>query len=386
MNCAALSPQGLERLRSGHPWFFPIHFKELPKAGPGEIIGVKDFRGRIRGYGFFSPHSRLLVRLITRQEEEINLEFWLRRLLTAGKKREKSSPEADAYRMVFGDADGFPGLILDRYGQVGVFQSLIPGMDLLLPQLANLAQEAFSFKAILFRNDAEVRKLERLPLKKTVFLGEIPKDLVIREGPLSFRVDPFIGHKTGLYLDQRENRLAVPRYLTGEVLDAFSYQGGFALHAARKASQVWAIEDSEPALETARDNAALNQIPNCRWIKGNVFDVLKRMTVEGRTFDGIVLDPPPFARKKGDQAAAFKGYLELNRLALRCLNPGGILFTFSCSYHLTEPLFLNILALAAAKRNRPLFLLEKRTQARDHPILATLPESYYLKCLIFQSG
>ena len=293
-----------------------------------------------------------------------------------------------ACRLVFSEADGIPGLIADWYAGHLVIQTLIPGIDRILDQLGLFFQELIHPDSILIRNDFEARSIEHLPQEVRTFYGRIPEKVRVEEGPVQYEVDLVSGQKTGAYLDQRENRLHLVSYpqSQGRVLDCFCYTGGFALHLARKAKEVLAVDDSASALEMARKNAELNGFSSITFQKRNIFDYLKEADEQGLKFDLIVLDPPPFARKKSAVSSALRGYQELNRRALRCLNPGGILSTYSCSYNISESLFLDILSHSAQKAGGRILLLEKRMQSGDHPVLINFPESLYLKGLILQKA
>jgi 23S rRNA (cytosine1962-C5)-methyltransferase len=296
--------------------------------------------------------------------------------------RRRVSPESNAVRLVYAEADGFPGLIVDSYDGHLVVQVHHAGIarefDLLLDLLNQLLQP----KSITLRNDSEVRRLEGLPLEIQVIAGHIPDRLVVQEGPVQFLVDIKHGQKTGMFLDQRENHLAAATWAQGEVLDCFSYQGGFALHAARSASSVVAVDSSAPSLHLAKKNASLNQITNIDWVQANCFEFLKAAVAAEKKYDMIILDPPAFAKSRADRQSAFKGYRDLNRRALLLLKPGGVLVTCSCSYNLSPEQFLDVLRQACRESRRQARLIQCRGAARDHPVLLSLPESSYLKCNI----
>jgi len=383
---ALLTPKGEKWLRSGHPWIFRDDVSILDKVENGDVTALYNLKNIFLGWAFYSRYSRITFRLITLEPLIIDQAFWRLTLQKAIKGRKEFLNLDQACRLVFSEADGLPGLIADWYAGHLVLQSLIPGIERLLNQLGELFQELLNPKSILIRNDLEARSLEHLIQEVRTFSGQIPEKVLIQEGLIQYWVDLLSGQKTGAYLDQRENRLylALCAQSQGRVLDCFCYTGGFALHLARKANEVWAIEDSAKALEWGKLNAELNGVSNITFQKKNVFELLKEVEEQGRRFDLIVLDPPPFARKKSAVSGALRGYQEINRRALKCLNPGGILSTYSCSYNITEPLFLDILAQSARKAGNRVYLLEKRMQARDHPILLNFPESYYLKGLNVQ--
>ena len=383
---AILTPKGERWLRSGHPWIFRDDILTLNEAENGEVVslfgGQKNFLGR----AFYSRHSRITFRLISSTPQIIDQPYWVQTLQKALEARKELLGRDQACRLVFSEADNLPGLIADWYAGHLVIQTLIPGTDRLLNQFGNIFQELLHPESILIRNDLEARSLEHLPQEIRVFAGKVPEKILVREGDVRYWVDPLKGQKTGAYLDQRENRLHLISYKQsrGRVLDCFCYTGNFALHLARGAGEVLAIDDSAPALEWGKKNAEQNGFSNISFQKKNAFDFLKEAEEQGQRFDMIILDPPPFARRKPAVSAALRGYQELNRRALKCLNPGGVLSTFSCSYHITEPLFQDLLAHSAQKAGGRFFLLEKRMQARDHPILLNFPESHYLKGLILQ--
>jgi 23S rRNA (cytosine1962-C5)-methyltransferase len=383
---ALLTAKGEKWLRSGHPWIFRDDVSILDKVENGDVAALYNLKNIFLGWAFYSRHSRITFRLITLEPLIIDQAFWRLTLQKAIKGRGDFLNLDQACRLVFSEADGLPGLIADWYAGHLVLQSLIPGIERVLNQLGELFQELLNPKSILIRNDLEARSLEHLIQEVRTFSGQVPEKVLIQEGPIQYWVDLLSGQKTGAYLDQRENRisLALRAQSQGRVLDCFCYTGGFALHLARKADEVWAIEDSAKALEWGKLNAKLNGVSNITFQKKNVFELLKEVEEQGQRFDLIVLDPPPFARKKSAVSGALRGYQEINRRALKCLNPGGILSTYSCSYNITEPLFLELLAQSAAKAGNRVYLLEKRTQARDHPILLNFPESYYLKGLNVQ--
>ena len=300
--------------------------------------------------------------------------------------RQRLAGDTEAYRLIYAEADGFPGLVADSYAGHLALQTLHPGMERLLPEIIELLQQQLHPKSITLRHDSEVRRLEGLPLEVKTVAGELPERVEVREGGVRLWVDIRGGQKTGLFLDQRENRAAAESYAGGRVLDAFAYQGAFGLHLATRAEHVTLVETSAAALEMARENGRLNDLDNLDYVKENVFGYLKAAVAAGERFDTVVLDPPAFAKSRGERTAAVKGYREINRRAFQLLNPGGVLITCSCSYNLSEPEFLGIVREAAAEARRQAKLIERRGAARDHPALLSLPESLYLKCLILEIG
>ena len=383
---AILTPKGERWFRSGHPWIFRDDVSSLNEAENGDIVALYNPQNTFLGWAFYSQHSRITFRFITSNPRIIDQAYWRLTLQKAVDSRKEFLDRNQACRLVFSEADGIPGLIADWYAGHLVIQTLIQGIDRILGQLGPIFHELFDPDSILIRNDFEARSIEHLPQEVRTFYGRVPEKVLVEEGPVRYEVDLVSGQKTGAYLDQRENRLHLVLYpqSQGRVLDSFCYTGGFALHLAGKANEVIAVDDSASALAWGQKNAELNGFSNITFQKKNIFDYLKDADEQGLKFDLIVLDPPPFARKKSAVSAALRGYQELNRRALRCLNPGGILSTYSCSYHITESLFLEILSHSAQKAGGRILLLEKRIQARDHPVLLTFPESLYLKGLILQ--
>jgi 23S rRNA (cytosine1962-C5)-methyltransferase len=381
---ALISAKGAARARAGHLWIYRSDLIGQPAIESGAVVRVVDQRGRFIAWAYYGKESEISLRLISKDDIEINRDFWLSRLRLAADWRRRVVSDADAYRLVHAEGDLLPGLIIDRYGDCFVIQTLTRGMDALKTMWMELLVEQFKPRLIVERNDAKVRLLEGLPMKSGSLYSVSPEpegELEITENGIKFRVNLLEGQKTGAFLDQRENRAAAMRYARGRGLDCFSFHGSFALHLAKGCDQVVAIDVSQPAIESARRNAELNDASNVQFIEANVFDQLRDYDDAGERFDTIVLDPPAFAKNRGAVEAALRGYKEINLRALRLLNPGGVLITCSCSYHVGEELFLGVLAEAARDAGRDVQIVEKRTQARDHPILLTVPETYYLKCI-----
>jgi 23S rRNA (cytosine1962-C5)-methyltransferase len=322
--------------------------------------------------------------MIARDEREPDEGLWRLRLDRAIRYREALHIDATAYRLVHGEADLLPSLIVDRYGEYLVLQSLSQGMDTLLPVLTPLLIERLEPKGILARNDPRVRLLEGLEQRIEVLSGTVPGVIEVREGAVTYDVDPYHGQKTGLFLDQRENRVAAALYAHGRLLDAFSYTGGFALALAPTCTDVIALDISEDAVARIEANARRNKLPNIRARAANVFDELRELERNGEQFDTIVLDPPAFARNKAAVSKALSGYKEINLRALKLLRPGGFLVTCSCSYNVGEAAFADVIAAAAVDARAEVAVVEKRMQGRDHPVLMTVPETYYLKCFILR--
>ena len=380
-----LTPKGERWARSGHPWVYLDDLDRPDAALSGEIVPVKGPQGKPLGLGFFNAKSKIGLRWIAQNPEQpINRDFWAGRLDQALKLRERVVQDSNACRLISSEADGFPGLIVDRYGPVLVLQSLCLGMEKILPVLIELLKERTQAVSIVSRNESHVRALEGLPLEKKLLFGPRPERVEIREGECRFLVDVWEGQKTGFYLDQRENRLRAREFARGRVLDVFAYQGGFALQVASRAQEVLAIEDSEAALSHLKENLSLNGITNVRAERGNAFDRLRELEKNGEAFDLVILDPPAFAKSKQEIQDAWRGYREINLRAMKILKPDGVLFTCSCSYNITDDIFTQILREAGRDAQRPARLVEIRTQSRDHPILLTHPESKYLKCLVLE--
>ncbi len=379
-----ITAKGMRWQRTGHPWLYRDDLAGEVKLPPGELTAVLGPQDRFLGQAFYSANSRIALRFVTYAEEPVDAAFWEQRLRRALEFRRRVVQDSDAFRLIYAEADGFPGLVADSYAGHLVLQSLHQGMERLLPELIGLLERHLTPKSVTLRHDAEVRQLEGLPLEVKTVSGELPDRVEVQTGGVRLWVDIRGGQKTGLFLDQRENRLAAAALIRGRVLDAFAYQGSFAMHLAPRAEHVTLVDSSAAALEMARENGQLNNLSNLEFVRENVFAYLKAAVAAGRRFDGIVLDPPAFARNRGERTAAGKGYKEINRRAFQLLNPGGVLVTCSCSYNLSEPDFLGIVREAAADAHRQAKLIERRGAARDHPALLSLPESLYLKCLILE--
>jgi 23S rRNA (cytosine1962-C5)-methyltransferase len=373
--------KGADRAASGHPWIFSSDVTDRDDAKPGDVVKVADPRGRPIGVAHYSSTSQITLRLLSSKPEPIDQEFFRRRLTAAIRHRERVVRNSNACRLVFSEADLLPGLIVDRYGTCLVIQTLSQGMDRARDLIVHCLKELLAPAGILARNDAAVRKLESLPLEVVVLSGEVPERVAIEMNGLHLEADLLKGQKTGVYLDQRENYLAASNFAAGRVLDCFTSTGGFALHAARKAESVEAVDSSANALATAESNARSNDISNIQFRQADVFDFLSGMD---RKYGMIVLDPPAFAKSRKMLDDAAKGYKEINLRALKLLGPGGILVTCSCSHHVSEAMLFEIVAQAALDAGKTLRVLERRTQAADHPILLTVPETLYLKCQILE--
>lgn len=375
---------GIERILSGHPWIYRADVAETAGAKPGSVVSIVDRRKRFWGQALYSSKSQIALRLLTREKRPFDRAFLAERIAAAAEFRERIVEGAQAYRLVASEGDLLPSLVIDRYAQCFVIQTLSQGMESFKPAVVDILRDRFAPLSILERNDAAVRALEELPEQKGVLAGENIQEVVVEENGVKFAFDLLGGQKTGGFLDQRENYAAASGYARGRALDAFCYTGGFALSMARRCESVLGVESSAEALRLARRNQELNGFSNLEWKEANCFDYLKAADQAGERFDTIVLDPPPFARHKSNLESALRGYKELNLRALKMLEPGGTLITCSCSYHVSEADLLEAVAGAALDAHRTVSVVERRTQSRDHPILLTVPETHYLKCLILR--
>ncbi len=376
--------KGAGRIAAGHPWIFASDVVERGEALPGDAVELRDPRGRSLGTAHYSSQSQITLRLLSSRAEEIGRNFFLGRISKAEAYRKRVVQGTEAYRVVYGEADLLPGLVIDRYGDYFAVQTLSQGMDRARGEIVSCIQELFAPKAVVARNEAAVRKQEGLPQETLVLAGDLPEGVHVNMNSLTWSIDLLHGQKTGIFLDQRENYIAAAKYAYGRALDCFTFNGGFALHLAKSCASVEAIDSSAAALQTAETNKRLNQIGNVAFQEDDVFDALVRFANGRRRFDTIVLDPPAFTKSRAAMEGAMRGYKEINQRALRLLDSGGVLITCSCSHHLSEALLLEMLASAALDAGRTLRVIERRTQALDHPILLTVPETLYLKCVIVQ--
>jgi 23S rRNA (cytosine1962-C5)-methyltransferase len=383
MPTVIVNKRGEDRIESGHPWIYRSDVAEV-RADAGAIVRVSGPRNRVLGEALFSDRSQITLRMLTRGEAKADEALLRRRLEQAIAFRDALKIEGSAYRLIHGEADLLPSLVVDRYGDYLVLQALSQGMDALTPRIVALLTELVGPKGILARNDPRVRLLEGLEQRVEVLHGHVPETIEVTEGRVHYSVDPFHGQKTGLFLDQRENRIAAAHYASGRVLDTFSYSGGFALALAPQCEEVIAIDISEDAVARIRSNAERNGLQNVQARAMNVFDELRELERRGEQFDTIVLDPPAFAKNKASVPKALSGYKEINLRALKLLKPGGYLVTCSCSYNVGESAFADVIASAAADARVDVTVVEKRMQARDHPVLMTVPETFYLKCFILR--
>jgi 23S rRNA (cytosine1962-C5)-methyltransferase len=378
-----ISSRGEDRLRSGHPWIYRADVTDV-RAAAGDVVLVRGPRGRPIGRALFSDRSQITLRILAYATDEGDVSALLRtRIEAAVAFRESLAIDATACRLVHGEADLLPSLIVDRYGDYLVVQTLSQGMDRLLPAIVSILDEVVHPRGILARNDPRARVLEGLEQQVEVLTGDVPEHVEVTEVGVTYDVDLRRGQKTGLFLDQRENRMAAAVYARGRLLDCFSYHGGFALVLGRRCRETIAIDVSADAIARLTENASRNGVAVETRV-GNVFDELRGLERLRERFDTIVLDPPAFAKNKRAVANAQAGYKEINLRALKLLNPGGTLVTCSCSYHVNEAMFAEIVFEAAVDAQAHVTVTEKRMQGRDHPVLLGMPESYYLKCFILR--
>ncbi len=376
-----------QRILLGHPWVYQNEIERVAgEFEPGDIVDVRDSRNRLIGRGYINPKSMITIRLLTRDDEQVDDRFVSERIRRALDYRRNTVGDIQCYRLVNAEADMLPGLIVDRFGEYLVFQTLTLGMDMRKPVIIECLDEMLSPKGIYERNDVPVRELEGL--RQCAGFAKGPFDTLVdtAENGLKITVDVQRGQKTGHFLDQRENRLATQNYACGRrVLDCFCHTGGFALNAALAGAEyVLGVDQSESALLIARKNAMDNSLAACEFVASNAFDFLRSEERRGSSYDLVILDPPAFAKSRSALAGAIRGYKEINLRAMKILNPGGTLITCSCSHHLDEAAFGQMLLEAAFDAGKTLRLIEKKTQPKDHPILLAAPETAYLKCFFFE--
>jgi 23S rRNA (cytosine1962-C5)-methyltransferase len=381
---ATLRRKGFAWYATGHAWIYRDDLARVEGAAPGDIVDVLDPRGRLLGRAFYGDRSKIALRLLTRDEKPVDDAFFERRIREAVARRRPSMEEGGALRLVYSEGDGLPGLIVDRYANWIVLQSLIPGSDSRVGLFASILRALLDPKGIVLRNDASARALEGLPLEKKVLQGGEPGLIEVVEGGIRYLADILNGHKTGAYLDQRGHRELVGRLARGKALDCFCYQGHFALHCAARAESVTALDSSREALAAMEKNIALNALSNVTPFEGNAFDLLRAWHREKKRFDTIVVDPPPLARRKAHAGDAMRGYKEINLRAMHLLAPGGILAAFCCSHNIPPDLFLDILRAAAADASCSFRVLHALGQPPDHPVLLNVPETAYLKGLVLE--
>jgi 23S rRNA (cytosine1962-C5)-methyltransferase len=382
---AQIKATAVHRIRRGHLWIYAGEWEHEPENAKSAIVHVVDSARNSLGYAFYSPHSQIRLRLISRGMEQPTKEFFRLRILASIERRRALFNTTSAFRLIFGEGDLLPGIIVDRYGDYLVLQTLSSCADALKPLLVEILEEAIHPKGILERNDARVRRLEGLEEMRSVLWGTVPDEAEIIENGIRFAVNLREGQKTGFFLDQRENRLAASRYASGQALDCFTNTGAFALQFAPHCESVLGVDISADSLDQARRNCMLNGFTNVDFVERNVFDFLRERESAGDTYELICLDPPAFAKNRKALRGARSGYKEINLRALKCLKPEGILITSSCSYHMSETDFFDLICEAAQDCHRFLQVLDRRGQACDHPVLAGMPETHYLKCFIIRA-
>jgi 23S rRNA (cytosine1962-C5)-methyltransferase len=383
MTPARVSARGAERWVRGHPWIYRSDVEHHPaEAG---LVPVHDPRGRFIGQGLLSPGSEIRLRLLERTDATVDAAWWRRRIEGAAERRE--GIDATAYRVVHGEGDGLPALVVDRYDRWLVAQILSAGLETMRRPILDALVAQFQPEGILLRHDVPARRREQLPADIEQAVGSVPREIEVREGAVRYLAAPWEGQKTGAFLDQRPNRLLAGEITRpgGRALDCFAYHGSFALHLAGRAASVVALDSSPGALERARANAALNGLSNIEWRTSDAFEGLRTMARAREQFDTIVLDPPAFAKTRASVPDAIRGYREVNLRAMRCLAPGGMLLTASCSFHLRLPEFLTMLAEAAGDSGRRLRVRRILGQGHDHPEVLTIPETGYLKGALLEA-
>jgi 23S rRNA (cytosine1962-C5)-methyltransferase len=383
---ATVSNKGAARWASGHPWIFRSDIIDFPSSGPGTVTAF-DQRKRPLGVALWSPSSEISLRLVDENPDAtINDEWWYHRIDQAIRRRDPLHATTNAYRLIHAEGDGLPSLVCDRYDRWLVVQLLSAGLEHFRAPIVSALRSITSADGILARNDPPVRAREGLPRDTELLTGDVPREIEVNEDGVRYLAAPWTGQKTGAFLDQREARARIGKYAKGRALDCFSYHGSFALHLAQRAEHVTAIDSSAAALERATENARRNGLTNLECVDANAFDYLRDQERAGMTFDTIVLDPPAFAKNRASLTSALRGYHEINLRAMRLLAPGGFLYTASCSYHLTKPLFLEMIERAAADSGRRLILRELIGQPQDHPEVLTIPETGYLKGAILEAS
>lgn len=383
MRPARVTARGAERWVRGHPWIYRSDVQEAPEEAG--LVRVHDPRGRFIGQALHSPASEIRLRLLERTERPVDAGWWRERLAECAARR--SGIDATAWRVVHGEGDGLPSLVVDRYDRWVVAQILSAGLETMRGEVLGALQEVLAPAGILLRHDAPVRRREGLSAESELVAGEVPRLIEVREGEVRYLAAPWEGQKTGAFLDQRPNRVlaGVLARPGGRALDCFTYHGSFALHLARRAGAVLALDASREALERGAENAALNGYGNIEWREADAFEALRAMARAHERFDTIVLDPPAFAKSRASVPAALRGYREINLRAMRCLAPGGVLVTASCSFHVRLPEFLAMLAEAAGDSGRRILLRRVLHQGEDHPEVLTIPETGYLKGAVLEA-
>lgn len=380
----SLLMRGVERWKKGHPWIYRADLNGDPGLRGGEVVRVMDGRGWFLGLAFYSQASKIALRWLSYDDVKVDADFFRARIQTADELRRRALPDDKTYRVIHGEADLLPGLVVDRYGDYLSAQFLVQATEARKELLADLLVEQFKAKGLVNRSDVNVRQHEALEPMKGVMRGEVPATVPYSEGLIQLRADLLNGQKTGAFLDQRENHVMSSHYAMGEALDCFSYVGGFALQLATRAKKVTAVEISDSAAKLIEENARANQLSNVEVVVANAFDFLKDAVDEGRQFDTIVLDPPSFAKSKDAIDSALRGYKEINLRAMQLMRPGGHLISASCTYHVNEQMFEDMLESAASDAKRRVQIIEVRGAGKDHPVLMSLRETRYLKCFVLR--
>lgn len=384
MPSVRVNRKGADRVRSGHPWIFSSDVIERGTAQPGDAVRVLDHQGHNLGTGHYSSTSQITLRMLSNHIEAVDETFLIKRIESALQHRQRVVSATNAYRLIHAEGDLLPGLIVDKYADWIVVQMLNQGMDRMSTQVVSVLERTVRPRGIIARNDVAVRAKEALSQDVRVLAGDIPHRVPIQMNGLRLDSNLLTGQKTGVFLDQRENYIAARRYARGNGLDCFTATGGFGLHLASVCENVEAIDSSQSTLAEAEANAVANEIRNISFKRADVLDYLPGLAAARRIFDIVILDPPAFTKSRSAIEGAARGYKEINLRALQLLKPGGILVSCSCSHHMTEAHLLEVIASAALDCGKQLRVLERRTQAQDHPILLTVPETHYLKCLILE--
>ena len=385
INSARVTTKGLRRWESGHPWIYRSDVAERPASEAGVVL-VRDNRNRPLGWALWSPRSEISLRFIEANTDiEIDADWWRAKIERANARRVGLETVTNAYRVVHGEADGCPSLVVDKYDRWAVVQLMSAGLEAFRSEIIDAIVHVTRVDGILARNDAALRSKEGLTRETVELHGEVPREIEVDEYGVRYIAAPYTGQKTGAFLDQRENRHLAGQVAKGIALDCFSYHGSFAMHLAQNADEVIALDSSAQALERARANAALNGITNIDFVETNAFDFLRAKEDAEACFDTIVLDPPAFAKTRNSVPAALRGYKDINMRAMRLLSPGGLLFTASCSFHLSKANFLDMLEAAAADSGRRIALREIRGQPLDHPEVLTIPETGYIKGALLEA-
>lgn len=385
MDDAVVSNRGAARWQRGHPWIFRSDVTQRPSA-PAGVVRVLDTRGKALGVALWSPRSEISLRLLDRDASaRIDAAWWRARISECAERR-GGIEGTNAFRLVYGEADGLPSLVCDRYDRWLVVQIMSAGLDACRDDIVAALNDVARPEGILARNDVPLRRKEGLPVDSALLSGEVPQWVEVVEHGVKYLAAPWEGQKTGAFLDQRENRALIGDLARGRALDCFAYHGSFALHLARRADHVVALDSSGPALERTKDNFRLNGRSNFELVEASAFDFLRDQERRGARFETIVLDPPAFAKTRASVSAAVRAYKEINLRGMRLLSPGGLLFTASCSFHLPKAMFLEVLEAAAADSGRRIVLRELRGQPVDHPEALTIPETGYLKGALLQAS